>query len=331
MPSLYNRYSLQIKLRILEAARSGGDWELIAETNNVNINTARSWLHCYPKTSDVLHPRPRGGKQQQKMTTNAVTYLLSELSIDPDLTLIQLADKFDTQCAISVCPQTITHHLDGNLIIMKQFHKEPQYMNAEVNKFKRRESLIRLQELQAMGKSIIYMDKTNFNMSSSPTRGRRIRGRRAVKKVLAGGGQNLQVIACIGKGGAVHYETKLEAINISIPTSSFGTLCAMFAEPDFQDATLLRLGPYSPMLNLIENVFSAFKSKVKGYVTEHRLQIIAVAAGNDDEGTPSAFSAESCADFVPRVATAQLCASCYRHTLTFHVKVTDLEDIPVGR
>ncbi|KAG6955189.1 hypothetical protein JG687_00011375 [Phytophthora cactorum] len=178
MPSLYNRYSLQIKLRILEAARSGGDWELIAETNNVNINTARSWLHCYPKTSDVLHPRPRGGKQQQKMMTDAVTYLLSELSIDPDLTLIQLADKFDTQCAISVCPQTITHHLDGNLIIMKQFHKEPQYMNAEVNKFKRRESLIH---------------------------------------------------------------------------------------------------------------------------------------------------------FAPRVATAQLCASCYRHTLTFHVKVTDLEDIPVGR
>ncbi|KAG3079543.1 hypothetical protein PC121_g6946 [Phytophthora cactorum] len=329
MPSLYNRYSLQIKLRILEAARSGGDWELIAETNNVNINTARSWLHCYPKTSDVLHPRPRGGKQQQKMTTDAVTYLLSELSIDPDLTLIQLADKFDTQCAISVCPQTITHHLDGNLIIMKQFHKEPQYMNAEVNKFKRRESLIRLQELQAMGKSIIYMDKTNFNMSSSPTRGRRIRGRRAVKKVLAGGGQNLQVIACIGKGGAF-----ANVRNIVVVLDN--ALCharaeAVFAEPDFQDATLLRLGPYSPMLNLIENVFSAFKSKVKGYVTEHRLQIIAVAAGNDDEGTPSAFSAESCADFAPRVATAQLCASCYRHTLTFHVKVTDLEDIPVGR
>ncbi|KAG3138876.1 hypothetical protein PC128_g25477 [Phytophthora cactorum] len=138
MPSLYNRYSLQIKLRILEAARSDGDWELIAETNNVNISTARSWLRCYPKTSDVLQPRPRGGKQQHKMTADGVAYLLSELLIGP----------------------TIKNHLDGNLITMKQFHKEPQYMNTEVNKLKRREYLICLQELQAMGKSIIYMDET---------------------------------------------------------------------------------------------------------------------------------------------------------------------------
>ncbi|KAG4224125.1 hypothetical protein PC116_g27418 [Phytophthora cactorum] len=92
MPSLYNRYSLQIKLRILEAARSDGDWELIAETNNVNISTARSWLRCYPKTSDVLQPRPRGGKRQHKMTADGVAYLLSELLIGPVLTLRQLAD-----------------------------------------------------------------------------------------------------------------------------------------------------------------------------------------------------------------------------------------------
>ncbi|KAG2776734.1 hypothetical protein PC129_g16526 [Phytophthora cactorum] len=104
MPSLYNRYSLQIKLRILEAARSGGDWELIAETNNMNINTAPSWPRRYPKTLDVLQPRPRGGKRQQKMTADGVAYLLSELSIDPDLTLRQLGDKLDTQCSISVCP-----------------------------------------------------------------------------------------------------------------------------------------------------------------------------------------------------------------------------------
>ncbi|KAG6957674.1 hypothetical protein JG688_00010868 [Phytophthora aleatoria] len=130
------------RLRILEAARSGGDWELIAETNNVNINTARSWLRRYPKTSDVLHTRPRGGKRQPKMTADGVAYLLSELSIDPDLTLRQLADKLDTQCSISVCPQTIKNHLDGNPITMKQFHKEPQYMNTDVNKLKRRGYLI---------------------------------------------------------------------------------------------------------------------------------------------------------------------------------------------
>ncbi|KAG6961417.1 hypothetical protein JG687_00007705 [Phytophthora cactorum] len=126
------------RLRIFEAARSGGDWELIAETNNVNINTARSWLRRYPKTSDVLHTRPRGGKRQPKMTADGVACLLSEFR----LTLRQLADKLDTQFSISVCPQTIKNHLDGNPITMKLFHKEPQYMNTDVNKLKRRGYLI---------------------------------------------------------------------------------------------------------------------------------------------------------------------------------------------
>eukprot|EP00644_Phytophthora_capsici_P013364 jgi/Phyca11/71978/gw1.29.464.1 len=100
MPTCYSRYSLQIKLRILEAARSGGDWESIAKANDVNFNTARSWLRRYSTTSD-----------------------------------------------------TIKNHLDASTITMKQFHKEPQYMNTDVNKHKRRDSrreyLIRLQELQA--------------------------------------------------------------------------------------------------------------------------------------------------------------------------------------
>ncbi|RLN55761.1 hypothetical protein BBJ28_00027184, partial [Nothophytophthora sp. Chile5] len=299
MPTHYNRYTLETKLRILEAARTGGDWKAIAETNNVNLNTARSWLRRYRSFADATRPVARGGKRTTKMTDEGVAYLLSLLSIDSDLTLCQLADLLNTACSISVCPQTIKNHLDARLITVKQFHKEPQYMNTDVNKLKRREYLIRLQQLQAMGKSIIYMDDTNYNIWSSRTRGRSPCGRRAVKKVLAGGGQNLQVIACIGKGGVVHYETKLGS-NKHVHSNEFiqNTLrkfedvsnvvvvldnapChsraeAVFEEPEFAEATLLRLGPYSPMLNPIENVFSAFKSAVKDFMTVKRAEIIAV-------------------------------------------------------
>ncbi|KAG6961419.1 hypothetical protein JG687_00007706, partial [Phytophthora cactorum] len=106
---------------------------------------------------------------------------------------------------------------------------------------------------------------------------------------------------------------------------------AVFAEPEFQDATLLRLGPYLPMINPIENVFSAFKSKVKDYTTEHRAQIIAVPQGTTMKAHRQHFLQEAAQTLFPRVATAQLCASCYHHALTFHVKATDLEDMPVGR
>ena len=37
----------------------------------------------------------------------------------------------------------------------------------------------------------------------------------------------------------------------------------VFSESEFSGATLLRLGPYSPMLNPIENVWSATKAHVR--------------------------------------------------------------------
>ncbi|KAG3084749.1 hypothetical protein PI124_g18071 [Phytophthora idaei] len=85
------------------------------------------------------------------------------------------------------------------------------------------------------------------------------------------------------------------------------------------------------MINPIENVFSAFKSKVKDYMTEHRAQIIAVPQGTTMKAHRQHFLQEAAQTLFPRVAIAQLCASCYHHALTFHMKVTDLEDMPVGR
>ncbi|POM74901.1 Hypothetical protein PHPALM_8064 [Phytophthora palmivora] len=52
-----------------------------------------------------------------------------------------------------------------------------------------------------------------------------------------------------------------------------------FEETEFLDATLLRLGPYSPMLNPIKNVFSTFKTAVKSFMTESRMEILSVPVG----------------------------------------------------
>ncbi|RLN47672.1 hypothetical protein BBJ28_00022614 [Nothophytophthora sp. Chile5] len=262
MPTHYNRYTLETKLRILEAAHTGGDWEAIAETNNVNLNTARSWLRRYRSCADATRPVARGGKRTTKMTDEGVDYLLSLLSIDSDLTLCQLADLLNTACSISVCSQTIKNHLDARLITVKQFHKEPQYMNTDV-------------------------------------------------------------IACIGKGGVVHYETKLGS-NKRVHSNEFiqNTLrkfedvsnvvvvldnapChsraeAVFEEPEFVEATLLRLGPYSPILNPIENVFSAFKSAVKDFMTVKRAGIIAVPPGTTMKAHRQRFLLQAAQTLVPR-------------------------------
>ncbi|KAG6603058.1 Replication protein A 70 kDa DNA-binding subunit [Phytophthora cinnamomi] len=50
----------------------------------------------------------------------------------------------------------------------------------------------------------------------------------------------------------------------------------VFKEDAFSEAKLLRLGPYSPMLNPIENCFSTFKAMVKRYLARHRRAILEV-------------------------------------------------------
>ncbi|EGZ05751.1 hypothetical protein PHYSODRAFT_407198, partial [Phytophthora sojae] len=44
---------------------------------------------------------------------------------------------------------TVKNHVDAACFTMKQLHKEPQYMNTPLNKEKRRDYLVKLQEYQA--------------------------------------------------------------------------------------------------------------------------------------------------------------------------------------
>ena len=43
---------------------------------------------------------------------------------------------------------------------------------------------------------------------------------------------------------------------------------AVFREPEFLGNILLRLAPYSPMFNSMENVWSSAKARVKGCLAE---------------------------------------------------------------
>ncbi|EGZ28115.1 hypothetical protein PHYSODRAFT_309033 [Phytophthora sojae] len=180
---------------------------------------------------------------------------------------------------------------------------------------------------------------TNLNLWLSRTSGRSIRGRRAVKKVLAGGGQNLQT-----KLGSNEYPHSNEFIRNTLrkfadvsnvvvildndPCHARAEL--VFQEPEFAAATLLCLGPYSPMLNAIENVFSVFKSAVKDFITQNHAEIIVVPPGATMKAHRQRFLIEAAETLFPHAATAQLCAPCYRHTFRFHVKVAAIEDMPVG-
>ncbi|KAG6623132.1 Titin isoform N2B [Phytophthora cinnamomi] len=150
--------------------------------------------------------------------------------------------------------------------------------------------------------------------------------------------EDLDTIQTVGVAQEQSYQPLEGKVDVTeggiFVTCSAGETCNFYAaagrleEPEFAAATLLRLGPYSPVLNPIENVFSGFKSAVKDFMTERRAEILAVPPGTTMKAHRQRFLIEAVETLFPRVATAQLCASCYRHTLRFHVKVAALEDMP---
>ncbi|KAG6572772.1 Replication protein A 70 kDa DNA-binding subunit [Phytophthora cinnamomi] len=226
MPAVNNRYAFEVKMRALETARRGGVRESVAEDLGVKYNTARSWVRRHVAQREPVYIRPRGGRRGCKVTPQALAFLLNKLRDDPDLTLRHFADQLEREMVIQVVPQTIKNHVDGAFFTLMQMHKEPQYMNTMANKQKRRDYLVTLRQYQAMGKTILYVDETNFNLWSTRTRGRSLRGRRAVKKVFAGGGENMHVIACVSEHGSVYYEAPFGSTR---RMTSFAVFCGACA------------------------------------------------------------------------------------------------------
>ncbi|KAH9123387.1 hypothetical protein AeMF1_005607, partial [Aphanomyces euteiches] len=102
----------------------------------------------------------------------------------------------------------------------------------------------------------------------------------------------------------------------------------VFSSQEFSGATLLRLAPYSPMLNPIENVFSTFKAEVRKILRRDRRLLLTVPHGSTIRGHRAAML-ESAADLAVAVITASLCWSCFQHTRQFYAAVMNLEDCAV--
>nr|CAI5834115.1 unnamed protein product [Callosobruchus analis] len=172
---------------------------------------------------------------------------------------------------------------------MKQVHKQPISMDSEENKRKRVEHVTALNRYIELGKQIVWIDETNFNLFCRRTRGRSRVGVRAVQHLPAARGPNVHLIDAISPAGVVTMERRRgsfssDSANIWITNllqrwqdmgNEVGDLVIVCdnapCHATFEgvinntEATLLRLGPYSPMLNPIENIWS----KIKAYVKTH--------------------------------------------------------------
>lgn len=149
---------------------------------------------------------------------------------------------------------------------------------------------------------ILYMDETNFNLFISRTCGRSRKGSRCSTVAAGSRGANVHLIGCISSLGMIYnelrrgsfkQETAREFVRQCLRRAYQRYQCAVvlivdnapchtnvesvFLEDEFSHNYLLRLGPYSPMFNPIEEAWSCLKAEVKADLAR---QLPAILGGN---------------------------------------------------
>uniref|UniRef100_A0A6A7FWY1 Tc1-like transposase DDE domain-containing protein n=1 Tax=Hirondellea gigas TaxID=1518452 RepID=A0A6A7FWY1_9CRUS len=170
-------------------------------------------------------------------------------------------------------------------------------MNKEENKVKRSTYMNKLFENRAEGRSLIWIDETNFNLYCKRSQGRSRIGTRASVVVPASKGSNLHCIGAMSSSALVLFTTRrgafkandclqwfrdlvdaCEGQGIHNPTfiiDNAPTHCRLEnIIQEFPHVKLLRLAPYSYLLNPIELMWNIFKSHLKRMLQERMPRIL---------------------------------------------------------
>lgn len=183
--------------------------------------------------------------------------------------------------------------MHGMLFTLKNCRFEPQHANTLVNKEKRAHFASELLRLQADEKPIIFLDETNFNLHLRRTQGRSKKGSRAAYITASCKGPNIHVIGAISSNGLIYHEIRRGSFDAEAAKQFTRVLMRrayeryqsgvvividnapchsrleqILEEAEFAHHTILRLAPYSPMLNAIEAAWSVLKQGVKDEVAQ---------------------------------------------------------------
>ena len=284
-----------IKKQICALYNNGGEWRALAETLGVKTTTAYRWVN----KQNVVE-KQRGGSRMVKIKNEHRHFMEECVEENARITLKELKDKLMQIHQVDVSTECVRRHLNEMLFTLKDIRREPENANNETNKKKRFRYVEQLLAYQSQNKPIVYMDETNFNLFISRTKGRSKQGSRC--RYIAAGcrGANVHIIGCIGNVGLIHHEVRRGSFKTP-QAKEFIRNCLrnaqtiyqspvvmvidnapchtsiedVFLESEFINHRLLRLGPYSPMLNPIEYAWSALKASIKRDLSTEMPQILA--------------------------------------------------------
>jgi transposase len=348
----YETSSEAVRARVLAAADSGDDWVTVANANGVKKSTAYAWIR-----KGTSAQKSRGGVVQKCVKVEAVHIeaLLDMLGDNPQLTLREMAARLQVEFALVVTPQTIALHLDGRMFSVKKVHFQAETANSLHNRCLRKVYVENVMQATGAGKYLLFVDESNVNLFIRRTVGRALVGSRAVVKMPSSKGANIHMLGALTQTGMVGFtrrrgsykaehcnlwirELVQGVINQGIPSNSIVVVldnapCHSRVEQavvDFPGTTILRLAPYSPMLNPIESAWSVIKAKLKEKEAAS-LQLMLNANHNGLTQTEWRMRyLEGLIDEARPAVTNMMCMQFVNHTVTFFADAIALRDMPAG-
>lgn len=339
---IYKKHSNMDRERIVVCANRGEDWVNLAETLNVPYKTAYTWV-----SSGRSLMLKKGGVKPKALSEDQLDRVIEWLEEDSGLTLKQIQRKVVATFEKIVSIATIGNYLEGRLFTLKQVHLQPITMNSEENKLKRRDYVRRLNEYIQHGKQIVWIDQTNFNLFCRRSRGRAKIGKRAVQILPASKGPNVHLIGGISAAGVVLMERRRGSFTADAANEWIQRLleqwvtggnhlndlviicdnapCHARLENSLAGTgvILLRLSPYSPMLNPIETIWSKIKAVVKSVLRNPHVEAPGV-------GQQRLVHLENLIDDAKETVTGGDCARAAQHTTSFHTAALAMDDMEVG-
>ena len=216
-------------------------------------------------------------------------YFLKETETNCQCTLSDLKKGLFERFNVTASTEVIRLHLDALLYTLKDIGYEPEQGNSAENKAITSKFASSLLDTQRQESPILYMDETNFNLHIIQWEGRSKRGSWCTEVSAGSRGANIYLIGCIGSQGLLHHAIK-RCLFKKKKAAQWNKDClkkvfAIYEQPEvlvidnspchsgvehiltgkFKEHKIIRLAPYSPMLNPIESVWSEIESKVKTY------------------------------------------------------------------
>jgi transposase len=271
-------YSLDLRERVVAAVAAGESCRKVAATFRVSVASVVKWSQRFRATGSAA-ARPMGGQRPYALAGER-NWLLGRLAEKPDMTLRALLTEL-AERGIVVSYFAVWNFFEHEGISFKKSLHASEQDRPDVA---RRRTRGKQHQAKLDPARVVFIDETWAKTNMTRTHGRCARGVRLVAKVPHGHWRTLTFLAALRCDridapcvidGPINGETLLAYVQqMLVPTLKPGNIVIMDNLGSYKGkavrrairaagAKLFFLPPYSPDLNLIEQVFAKLKTLLR--------------------------------------------------------------------